>query len=128
MIKIGKCSIVFEEAVLRPSYKRSKGHLKYSPISIGEYVIIDEKSVICAAKIGNFVKIGKNVVIGHRCLLKDNCMILDDSVVPPDSVIAPFSVYGGNPALYLGELTPAFNFLMKEETQSFFNNFKSLSK
>lgn len=30
---------------------------------IGEYVIIEQNSIICASKIGNYVHIGKNCIV-----------------------------------------------------------------
>ena len=81
---------------------------------IGEYVIIEQNSIICASKIGNYVHIGKNCIVvrklyflivfillfinqSHRCMINDNVKILDDSFITPDTVIPPFCVYGGKP-------------------------------
>lgn len=48
-----------------------------------------------------------SVIKSSKCVLNNNCKILDNSVVAPDTVIPSFTVYGGKPAVYLGELTEA---------------------
>lgn len=55
-------------------------------------------------KIGNYAKIGKDCIIGSRVIIGEASIILDGSIVTADTNIAPFSVYGGKPALYMGEL------------------------
>ena len=95
IVKMGTYGVVKEDVVLRPTYKRSKGKLKYVPLSIGENVYIDKGSIVCASKIGSCVYIGKNCIIGHRTVIKDNSKILDDSILAPDTVVPPFAVFGG---------------------------------
>lgn len=51
-------------------------------------------------------------------------MILEDSVLAPDTVVPSFSVYGGRPARFLGELTEAMPFIMKDFTLDFIRKFK----
>ena len=100
VIKMGSYVIIREEVVLRPTYTKAKGKLKYVTLNIGDHVFIDRGTIVCAIKIGSNVHIGKNCVIGHRAILKDNCKILDNSVLPADTVVPPFTVYGGRPAIY----------------------------
>jgi dynactin-5 len=115
--------IVREEVVLRPTYTKTKGKLKYVTLTIGDHVYIDRGSIVCAIKIGSNVHIGKNCVIGHRAILKDNCKILDNSVLPPDTVVPPFTVYGGRPAVYMGELPETIGMMHKDLAINFFKNF-----
>lgn len=115
-IKMGQYVVVREEVVLRPTYTKSKGKLKYVTLSIGDNVFIDKGSIVCAIKIGNNVHIGKNCVVGHRAVIKDNCKILDNSVLAPDTVVPPFTVYGGRPATYIGELPETVGMMHKEMT------------
>ena len=103
-IKIGQFTTVDEEVVLRPSYSKLKGKLKYSELSIGDYVYLGKRSIISAGRIGNCVEIGDDCVIGQRAMIRDNCVLLPNSIVPPDSVIPPFAVYGGRPAIFIAEL------------------------
>ena len=41
-----------EEVVLRPTYTKSKGKLKFVTLAIGDNVYIDRQSIVCALKIG----------------------------------------------------------------------------
>jgi len=117
--------IIREDVIVRPSYGKDAGKkLKYVRIKIGSYVYIDRGSIVSAGKIGNNVHIGKNCVIGHRTNIKDNVKILDNSVIPSDSVLPPFSVWGGRPALYMGELPESFDKFQQDFTITYFKNFK----
>ncbi len=103
-IKIGQFTTIEEEVVLRPSYMKAKGKLKYSELSVGDYVYIGKRSIVSAQRIGNCVDIGEDCVIGQRAVLKDNCVLLPGSIVPPEGVVPPFTVYGGRPAIFVAEL------------------------
>ena len=103
-IKIGQCTTIETEAILRPAYSKSKGKLKYNEMTIGDFVFIGARSIVVASKIGNCVEIGEDCVIGQRATIKDNCILLPNSIVPPEGVIPPFTVYGGRPAVFIAEL------------------------
>lgn len=124
-VKIGKNTIIREDVVLRPSYKRAKGHLKYITMHIGDYVYIGENSIICASKIGNCVSIGKNCIISHRCVLRDNTRIEDNTILCPDTEVPPFTCYGGHPGIYLADLPDSTVFIHTEMAQCFYNKFIS---
>ena len=120
---MGQYVIIKDEVVLRPTYTKTKGKLKYVQLSFGDYVFVDKNSIICAHKIGNNVHIGKNCIIGHRSILKDNCKILDNSILAADTVVPPFSVYGGRPATYIGELPETIGLIHKELSLNYYKNF-----
>ena len=122
-VKIGKNSIIREDVVLRPSYKREKGHLKYITMHIGDYVYIGENSIICAARIGNCVYIGKNCIISHRCVLRDNSRIEDNTILCPDTEVPPFTYYAGHPGIHVSDLPDSTIFIHTEIAQSFYNKF-----
>ena len=103
-ITMGTYVIIRDEVILRPTFTKQRGKLKYIGMDIGNNVYIDRNCVISAASIGNNVHIGKNCVIGHRVVIKDNTKILDNSVLAADTVVPPFTCYGGSPATFLGEL------------------------
>ena len=123
---MGEYVIVKEDVIIRPSYGKEGGSkkLKYLKLKIGSCVYIDRGSIISAGKIGNNVHIGKNCVIGHRSILKDNCKILDNSYVATDTVIPPFTVYGGRPAVYLGELPESWDKFQQDMAINFYKNFR----
>lgn len=74
-------------------------------------------------KVGSYVKIGKDCIIGQRVIIGECSIILDGSIVTADTQIAPFSVYGGKPALYMGELPESASIVQKDLCVSYFNNF-----
>ena len=123
---MGQYVIIRDEVVLRPTYTKTKGKLKYVPLTFGDNVFIDKYTIVCALKIGNNVHIGKNCIIGHRCIIKDNCKIQDNSILAPDTVIPPYTVYGGKPATYLGELPETIGIIHKEITISYYKNFQPM--
>ena len=123
---MGQYVIVREEVVIRPTYNKSKGKLKYVNLTIGDYVFIDRGSIICASKIGSNVHIGKNCVIGHRCVIKDNCKILDNTVLASETVVPPYTVYEGRPGIYVGELPETVGMMHKEMTINYYKNFQGV--
>lgn len=125
-VKIGKFTIVKEEVVLRPSYKRAKGQLKYISMHIGDNVFIDEGTIVCARRIGNNVYIGKNCIISHRVELKDNCRIEDNTVIPADTEVPPLTCYSGKPGQYKCDMPESTIFMHSELTNTYYNNFLPL--
>ena len=97
--------------------------MKFVPVEIGNHVFIDKNTIVQAMKIGSNVKIGRDCVIGQRVIIAENCIILDGSIIPPDTNISSFSVYGGKPALYVGELPESASIVQKDALVSYFNNF-----
>lgn len=122
-IKIGRYTIVREDAVLRPSYKKAKGQLKYINLVIGDNVYIGEGTIICANKIGSNVYIGSNCIIGHRANIRDNCRIEDGTVLCADTEVPSFTVFGGKPGQFLCDMTESASFLHKELTWNYYNHF-----
>eukprot|EP01134_Creolimax_fragrantissima_P003013 CFRG3013T1 len=102
VINTGKYVYLGTDSVLHPPYKQFRGVLSYFRQQIGDYVVIEEGSVINAAVVGSYVHIGKSVVIGQRCIIKDCVRIEDGAVLPPDMIVAPFSIVSGSPAKITG--------------------------
>ncbi|EFC45395.1 predicted protein, partial [Naegleria gruberi] len=121
-IKIGKLTIIGENAIIRPPTANYGMELMqdigaYLQLSIGDHVYIGDNSVVQAAAIGSFVYIGKNCVIGERCILSDCCRVEDNSVVASDTVIPTFTSFSGNPALMTdSDLPESTEITMKELT------------
>lgn len=122
-ISIGRYTTLGEAVIVKPTSKKSGGTIKYIPIEIGDYVFIEKNCILHAMKIGSCVKIGKDCIVGPRVVIGESSILLEGSIVPPDSYIAPFSVYGGKPAIYLGELPESISIIQKEACISYYNNF-----
>eukprot|EP01118_Nematostelium_gracile_P007915 TRINITY_DN2599_c0_g1_i1.p1 TRINITY_DN2599_c0_g1~~TRINITY_DN2599_c0_g1_i1.p1 ORF type:complete len:189 (-),score=28.95 TRINITY_DN2599_c0_g1_i1:12-578(-) len=121
-INIGRYSLLGENTVIRPSYKRFKGGIAFFPLNIGDHVMIEDDCVITATSIGSYVHIGKGSVISRRCILKECCVILEGSVLPPDTVVPPFTVFGGVPARYQYELPESFQEVQKQRSVGYYDS------
>jgi dynactin-5 len=121
---IGRLSVIGENVVVRPSYKRFKGSITFFPLTIGDNVFVGDDTVIAAASIGSCVHIGKNCVIAKQCILKDCCRIPDNTVLPPNTVVPPFTTYTGDPTR-IEELPESFQEVMKEYTMAYYESFQA---
>ena len=122
-ISMGYYCIIKDECIIRPSYTKHQGRLKYTKMQIGDCVFIDRDCVVCALKIGNNVQIGKGCIIGHRAQIHDNSKILDNSILPPDTVVPPNTVYGGRPAQFIAELPESIGIVHREFCTNYYNSF-----
>ena len=109
-ISVGRFCSIAKGVVLRPALKiggEADSTSTFGSLHLGDYSTIGENSIVSASAVGSYCSIGSNCVISRRCVLKDCCRVLDNSVVPPGTTLAPFSVYGGVPAVFLGDLSEA---------------------
>eukprot|EP00914_Ancora_sagittata_P021771 GHVO01043270.1.p1 GENE.GHVO01043270.1~~GHVO01043270.1.p1 ORF type:complete len:198 (+),score=22.97 GHVO01043270.1:26-595(+) len=113
VIKLGRHVYVGEGVTLIPPVKKVKGQVVHLPLNIGDNVMIERGCEIGAASIGTNVKIGAGSQIGKRCIIKDNSVILPESVLAPDTVVPPLSVYGGAPAVFVGELPESSSLMQR---------------
>ncbi|KRY47662.1 Dynactin subunit 5 [Trichinella britovi] len=129
-IQIGKFSYIGCDTVLMPSRKMftdGLDNLKMLPLKIGDYVYIDDNSVIQCTRIGSYVHIGKNCVIGEYCIIKDCCVLEDNTVLPPQTIVPPFVRMSGNPGKIVGFLPNCTQNLMIDNARHTYK-FSSLSK
>jgi len=80
--------------------------------------------VLSAASIGNNVQIGARSVVGKRAMIRDNAYLLPDSVLPPETMVPPYSVFGGNPAHYLGSLPEAYPDILRDGITRLYHRFR----
>jgi len=120
-VNIGRYSLIGENSVIRPSYKRFKGGIAFFPLTIGDHVTIEDDCVISAASIGSYVRIGKGCIISRRCILKDCCEITEGTVLAPDTVVPPFTVFSGSPGVVTGELIECFQELERQKTVNYYD-------
>ena len=62
-ISTGSYCFFEPRVVIKPPYRLFKGKFNYFPMKVGDYVHIEEGSIVAAASIGSYVHIGKNCVI-----------------------------------------------------------------
>jgi len=121
---VGRLSVIGENVVVRPSYKRFKGGIAFFPLTIGDNVIVGDNTVISAASIGSCVHIGKNCVIAKQCILKDCCRIPDNTILPPNTIVPPFTAYSGKPQ-QIEELPESFQEVMREYALAYYESFQA---
>ena len=97
--------------------------MAFFPMSIGDFVYIEEDSVVEAGGIGNFVHIGRGAVIGRKCVIKDCAQVAPGAVLPPESVVPPFALVAGSPARIVDTLPECTSELMADALHSFYTHF-----
>lgn len=96
-------------------------------MQIGDCVVVERGSVICATSIGSNVHIGRNVIIGNRCIIRDNSKILNGAILPPDTVVPPYGVFGGQPATFQGELHESIAIVNANLARNYYYNFVGIT-
>jgi carbonic anhydrase/acetyltransferase-like protein (isoleucine patch superfamily) len=86
-------------------------------ISIGNYTNIQDGAVIhctfekTVTTIGDYVSIAHNAIV-HGCTIEDNVLIgmgaivMDNAYIESGSIVPAGTIYAGNPAKYLKEVSP----------------------
>lgn len=128
LLRLGKFVIIGDGCVLRPSFKKYKGNVAFFPMTVGDFVTVGPRSIVCAAQIGSCVDIGEDCVISKRCVIKDNSMILAGTVLPPDTIVPPLTAFGGNPGRYLGDLPESTQARQKQHTMMLYRRFQPTNK
>ncbi|ORX76172.1 trimeric LpxA-like protein [Anaeromyces robustus] len=123
VIGIGKYCLLGEDSIIRPPYKIYKGVFSYYPMKISDYVHIGQRTIVEAARIGQYVIIGNDCVIGRFSVIKEYCRILDNTVIPPNTVIPSFSVYGGNPGRFISELPESSQIIFEQKAKQYYDRF-----
>ncbi|KRZ03189.1 Dynactin subunit 5 [Trichinella zimbabwensis] len=123
-VQIGKFSYIGCNTILMPALKAFTNGFTVLPLKIGDYVYIDDNSVIQCTRIGSYVHIGKNCVINEYCIIKDCCVLEDNTVLPTQTIVPPFVRISGNPGKIVGFLPSCTQNLMIDIMQGIHNNFR----
>jgi len=105
-VAIGRFCVLEQGCEIRPPKKLVQATETHFPVSIGDFVSIGRDALVEATSISNQVVIGAGARIGAFCSLKEGCVILPASLVAPNTTIDAWCVYGGVPAMLLGEVFP----------------------
>lgn len=97
-VRIGNHVNIQDGAVLHTRNKKSK-------VEIGNHVTIAHNAVVHGAKIGNNVLIGIGTIILDHAEIGSNCIIGAGSVVPAGGKVESRSLYMGNPARKIKDIT-----------------------
>jgi carbonic anhydrase/acetyltransferase-like protein (isoleucine patch superfamily) len=97
-IRIGNYVNIQDGAVLHTRNKKSK-------IVIGDNVTIAHNAVIHGAKTGNNVLIGIGAIVLDNAEIGNNCIIGAGSVIAAGTKLESYSLYMGNPAEKIRDVT-----------------------
>ena len=129
-ISVGRFCVFGARSVIKPAgvvvsaaTAGAAEELAFTPLAIGDFVVVGDGSVVEARKIGSFVLIGEGVVVGQGCVVKDCCRILPGTVLPAGMVVPPFSLVGGVPAKIEKELPADTAQIIEESCMQEFNRF-----
>ncbi len=123
-IEIGVNCVIGSGSIIRPAEQKIKGGAAFIPVTLGDFVLVEENCIIQAASIGSHVHIGANSVIGKRVILSNCCEIEANSVVTPGTVTPPFTVWGGNPAKLIKRLPDTYQASLTDYMKGFFTVFQ----
>jgi dynactin-5 len=121
-ITIGNSTILDTACVLRPSLNSPIPPFNYMHLKIGSNCYVGKNTILCASGVGSNVFIGSDCIIAERCEIGTNVKILDNSYVPPDTKVPDNSIFGGNPAKYLGEIAESADIMMSEFCNNYYKN------
>eukprot|EP00051_Salpingoeca_urceolata_P011468 m.142212 g.142212 ORF g.142212 m.142212 type:complete len:188 (+) comp17134_c1_seq1:230-793(+) len=130
-VRVGKHCVMKSGSVIRPPWKQFPNKtpsFAFWPMNIGDFVTIEEGSVVSSAQIGSYVHIGKNCIIGRRCVIKDCVKIADGTVLPADSVIPPFCSVAGSPGKIVDELPECTRDIHRDLARNFYQHFVARPK
>lgn len=96
-IVIGENTNVQDNAVLHVSHSHA--------LKIGDYVTIGHGAIVHGCTIGNNVLIGMGAIVLDGAVIEDNCIIGAGALVTQNRMISAGSLWLGNPAKFVRELT-----------------------
>ena len=96
-IVIGENTNVQDNAVLHVSHSHA--------LKIGDYVTIGHGAIVHGCTIGNNVLIGMGAIVLDGAVIEDNCIIGAGALVTQNKKVSEGSLWLGNPAKWIRELT-----------------------
>lgn len=95
-ITIGANVVVRTDAVIRPA-GGAGGSGAAQPVTIGDYVVIEEGAVVFGRSIGSYTRIGRGAVVGRGAIIEDCVDIAPGVEVAPGSIVPAFTRVCGPP-------------------------------
>ena len=97
-ILIGNRVNIQDGAILHTLYKRSK-------VEIGNDVTVAHNAVVHGARIHNNVLIGIGAIVLDNAIVHENSIIAAGAIITSKNEVEPNSVYAGNPAKKIREIS-----------------------
>ncbi|MDD5093633.1 MAG: gamma carbonic anhydrase family protein [Dehalococcoidia bacterium] len=107
MIKIGRWVLVEDNCVLHAGSPHEIPTGRYSPLIVGDNVVIGHGAVVHGKRIGNNVLIGTNSCVLEDVEIEEDCLIAAGAVVTATGKVIPArSFLTGVPAKIKGKVPP----------------------
>ena len=105
-IEIGYCSSIGEGTVVTTLSAHDTLKTGFPPDTfIGHYVTVGAGCVLKSCRIDDLVEIGDKCTILEGAIVENNTKLEAGTVVPPYARIPKGQLWGGNPAVYIRDLT-----------------------
>jgi carbonic anhydrase/acetyltransferase-like protein (isoleucine patch superfamily) len=101
-IRIGNFSNVQDGAVIHCTYQRHA-------TTIGDYVSIAHNAIVHGCTIENHVLIGMGSIVMDGAVIGEGAIVAAGAIVTQGTRVPPGTIYAGNPAKYLKDVTPELN-------------------
>ncbi|WP_138479772.1 gamma carbonic anhydrase family protein [Dyadobacter bucti] len=101
-IRIGNYSNVQDGAVIHCTYQRFA-------TTIGDYVSIAHNAIVHGCTIENHVLIGMGSIVMDGAVIGEGSIVAAGAIVTQGTKVPPGTIYAGNPAKYLKDVSPELN-------------------
>ncbi len=101
-IRIGKFSNVQDGAVVHCTYQRFG-------TTIGDYVSIAHNAIVHGCTIEDHVLIGMGSIVMDGAVIGTGSIVAAGAIVTQGTIVPPGTIYAGNPAKYLKDVSPELN-------------------
>src|SRR5690606_10812804 len=101
-IRIGHHSNVQDGAVIHCTYQRFA-------TTIGNYVSIAHNAIVHGCTIEDHVLIGMGAIVMDGAVIGEGAIIAAGAIVTQGTKVPPGTIYAGNPAKYLKDVSPELN-------------------
>ena len=91
-ISIGANVVIRSNVDIHPSPPPTAGQKAASvPMTIGDYVVLEEGAFVKAKSIGNYVRVGEGAELGRGCIIEDCVDIMPGAKIPAGAVVPAFT-------------------------------------
>jgi carbonic anhydrase/acetyltransferase-like protein (isoleucine patch superfamily) len=101
-IRIGDYSNVQDGAVIHCTYQRFA-------TTVGDYVSIAHNAIVHGCTIENHVLIGMGAIVMDGAVIGEGAIVAAGAIVTQGTKVPPGTIYAGNPAKYLKDVSPELN-------------------
>ncbi|MCE7067251.1 gamma carbonic anhydrase family protein [Dyadobacter sp. CY326] len=111
-IRIGDFSNVQDGAVIHCSYQRFA-------TTIGSYVSVAHNAIVHGCTIEDHVLIGMGAIVMDGAVIGQGSIVAAGAIVTQGTKVPPGTIYAGNPAKYLKDVSPELNVIIDRTANNY---------